>query len=179
MNRTSGYTLMELIIVVALLAIVVVSGTSLFLSNIRSGGISEIVLTLTKSGRSLVDLIETKIRFSDIVQVADYDRDACLSAGETGVSGQNTRYVDIDGEQEYLGFVDGMIASASADGSDVVYLNPADVKVKEFTIQWFCVSGINDKMIIDMTLTGTGTGVGIDLEEKISRETILLNSGKR
>jgi len=62
MITNKGYTLMELIVVISLLAIVIVAGTSLFLSNIRSGGISEIILKLSSSGRGLADLIENKMQ---------------------------------------------------------------------------------------------------------------------
>ena len=177
--NNKGYTLMEMVVVVSLLVVIMVGGTSLFLTNLRSGGTSEVVLKTARTARVLADLVETRLRYGRVIQVGELSKDLCLEAGTDGVSGSSVLFENLQGEQELLAFSNGEIASSSADGSNSVRLNNDEVRVESFEIKWFCIPGLNDKIKVDMSFGGSGVGLKNDVFEKISREMILLNSGTK
>lgn len=175
--KNNGYTLIELLVVISLLVIVMVGGTNLFLSNLRSSGTSEAILRASRTARTLAETIETRLRFGKIVTVGEQPRETCLTAGTEGVSGPNVVWENLNGSQEMLSWGEGAIASSAADGSNSVRLNSEEIVVTDFAVKWYCLAGINDKMKIDMSFEGSGTGLKTSVSEKISREFILLNSG--
>lgn len=175
--KYKGYTLMELLVVITLLVLVMVGGTGLFLSNLRTGGTSEVILRTSKSARTLSEFIETKIRFGQVIKVDELTRDDCLLAGNTGVSGNSILLENLTGGSELISLSAGVLSSSSATLTNSIRLNNTDVSVESFDITWYCKSGINDKMNVNMVIKGTALGLKDDVTETISREIVLLNSG--
>lgn len=177
--RTKGYSLMELLVVISVLVIVMIGGTTIFLSNLRSGGMNEVQLKTSKSARSLMDTIESRLRYSKVVDIDSLQRDRCLLAGTDGVSGSKILFENAEGRQEEIGFFDGSITSSSAELNVSVKLNSDNVTVEKFVVEWFCGPGINDKIKLDLSLKGVGVDQKFNATEGITREMILLNSGTK
>lgn len=168
---------MELLVVITLLVLVMMGGTSLFLSNLRTGGTGEVILRTSKAARSLSEFVETKIRFGQVIKVDDLTRDDCLVAGDIGVSGNSILLENLVGGSELISLSSGVLSSSSATLTNSMRLNGSDVSVESFDVTWYCKAGINDKMNIDMVIKGSGVGLKDDITESISREVVLLNSG--
>lgn len=169
-RKFKGYTLVELVMVVSLLAIVLTAGTSIFYRSFQSSGVSDIQTTLGNSLRSLDRMFERTLRFGKVVRVGDNYRENCLSAEEDGVSGNTLGVLDLSGGNVLYSFANGEVSSNSA-----VISNP-DITVTELVFTWYCKSGINDKMKLHIKANLTGlAGEAVSFE--INKVINLLNSG--
>lgn len=172
-NKNLGYTLIELVMAVSLLVIVLVGGTAIFYRSFRSSGISDIQTALNNSLRSLDEMIERSLRYGKVSFIGASNRDACLTAGATGISGNSMTVIDPAGESIVYTLTEGVVSSAS--GTPVPISNP-EIEVTKLEFTWYCRSGVNDK--IKMVIEAKSKGKS---EEIVSGDFVkdinLLNSG--
>lgn len=173
MKKRNGYTLVELVVAVSLLSIVLLGGTIIFFKSFKSSGVSDAQTNVNNSVRSLEEMIEKAVKYGTVYRVvgaSDNDRTACLAAGSTGVVGSQVSVRDLNGGSALYSFANGEVSSNSA-----VISNPS-VTVTKFQITWYCRSGVNDKMKIE--IEATSGKVNQDLVVgKLEKDINLLNSG--
>lgn len=175
-NYRAGYTLIELVVTIALLVIVLMGGTVIFYKSFRTSGVSDIQTVLNSSLRSLDEMLESSLRYGTVVRlVADSGskyRADCLNAGSDGVTGNILVVRDsVGGSAIYSLLADGTVSS----NSGVIISNPAIV-VSKLQFTWYCQSGANDKINLSMEASSsakTGEGVSVVFNKDIN----LLNSG--
>ena len=173
--KIRGYTLIELVITIALLVIVLVGGTSIFYRSFRSSGVSDIQATLNSGLKTLDEMIEDVLKYGTVTQVATttetYNRDSCLAAGDVGVSGDILTVHDSLGGSATYSLNDGVVSSNTGE-----IVSNAGIRVTKLQFTWYCRSGVNDKinlLIEASTSATTGEGVVGNLNKDIN----LLNSG--
>jgi len=176
MKRTPfGYTLIELIITIALLVIVLTGGTAIFYRSFRSSGLSDLQTTVNSGVKSLGDSIERTLKYGVVSRVndggEDMDRNDCLLAGEEGVVGDGITIKNFTGGgATYDLLVDGTVSSNSG------VISNTGIFVTKLQFTWRCTSGVNDKMNLVIEATPnpqTEEGfVGV-----LNRDINLLNSG--
>lgn len=176
MIRT-GYTLIELVIVIALLAIILLGGSSIFFRNLRSNGVGNVDLAVNSEARTVLSLIEKDIRFSRVVNVDVGSRADCINAGGNGYSGNSLTVDDLQGLETVYSLDSNRVASISAKTGVKVYLTSKNIKISSLAFTWYCQSGISDKIKIDMNVSSTILGSALDISRTVSREINLLNSG--
>lgn len=176
-NAFIGYTLIELIVTVALLAIVLTGGTAIFYRSFRSSSTSDVQTMVNNGLRSLDEMMERTLRYGVVNRVTgdggDKYRSDCLENGETGVVGDTLVVKDALGGSATYSFLsdDGTVSS----NSGVIISNP-EITVTKLQFTWICRSGVNDKMNLLIEATSsltTGEEAGSTLEKDIN----LLNSG--
>lgn len=166
-----GYTLIELIVTVALLVIVLTGGTAIFYRSFRSGGVSDIQTVVNTSLRSLDEMLERTLRYGTVIRVADSYREECLDAVD-GVSGDTLIVRDISGGMAtYSLLSDGTVSS----NSGVIISNP-DIFVTDLKFTWYCRSGVSDK--INLLIEATSSAVtGERIRGVFEKDINILNSG--
>lgn len=170
-----GYTLIEMLVALSLMVIVLLGGTLLFTQNLRTGGLTEVDLNINKTSRALLDEFEKLLRFGVIVAVDSYSKNDCLDAGTNGVMGSRIKIKSITGIDIDYYLSQQRVASLSADTTEPFLLNDQSLSVNSLQFQWFCQSGISDKIKIDMNVSSTVLGTGVTITKSVSRDILLLN----
>lgn len=176
MKKTDyGFTLVELVVTVALMGIILTGGTAMFFGSFKSSGVSDIQTSINNSLRSLDEVIERTLLYGTVVRVVsagvDHDRDSCISAGENGVAGSSLVVRDASGGTAVYALADGVVTSNSGE---VISNSAVVISRMEFT--WFCRPGVNDMINLDLEATmDTVSGDGITSE--FSKTINLINSG--
>ncbi len=176
MNK-QGYTLIELVVVISLLAIVLLGGTTLLYRNLRSGGIGNVDLQMSADLRSVLSTIEKDIRFSQVMAVDVGTRTECLANGAAGYEGNTLTVVDLQGLESTYSLDTARVASVAAATSVKAYLTDPATKVSELKFTWYCQSGISDKVKIELKTASSILGSSWDISGDVSKEVNLLNSG--
>ncbi len=172
-----GYTLIEVVIAVMLLAIILLGGTSLFFQNLRSSGLSEVDLNLTSSLGQTMSSIERDARFSQVVEVDSGTRTDCEAAGASGYSGTSLTVKDLDGLDTVYSLSGTQIASVAAVTGRSTFISSSDISVSRLAFTWFCQSGVNDKLMVEIDASSTVLGSGVVVTRSLSTQIDLLNSG--
>lgn len=177
MKRTSNsaYTLIEMLVALSLMIIVLLGGTFLFIQNLRSGGLTEVDLKINRSSRYVLDSLERVLRFGSITSIDEMGRDDCLVASSSGIVGTNLLIKTLDGESINYYVSEEKIASQSAEAASPEYISGDDLSVNSWQLQWFCSSGLSDKIKIEMNISSTVLGTGVTITKNVSRDILLLN----
>ncbi len=170
MRNKKAFTLIELVVTIALLVIVLTGGTAIFFKSFRSSGISDLQTTVNNGLTSLDNLIERSLRYGAVVRVSsqgvDNFRTDCLLAGDSGVAGDTLAVRDNDGGVAIYSFTHGTVSSNSA------VISSPGIIIKNLQFTWYCRSGVNDK--INLLIEATSGGV---VSASFSKDINLLNSG--
>ncbi len=172
-----GYTLIEVLVSILLMAIILLGGTALFYQNLKSSGLSDVDLKLNTNMRGILTGIEKDIRFSQIKNVGLGIRQDCMTAGATGYAGSTLTVVDMNGLQNIYSLDTNRIASTAAATNVKVYLSPADIKITRLNFTWYCQGNVSDKMNIEIDASSVVLGSGLNVTRSVSNEVNLLNSG--
>lgn len=172
-----GYTLIEVIIAVVLLAIILLGGTSLFYQNLKLSGLSDVDSNLSNSLRTILSSIEKDIRYAQITAVGEGTRLDCVAAGEAGYVGDSLTVSDLDGYGTVYSVEDDKIASTSSQTDRVSYLTSDDLSISKLEFTWYCATNISDKIKIVIDGSSNALSSGIEVERSVSAEINLLNSG--
>jgi prepilin-type N-terminal cleavage/methylation domain-containing protein len=175
--KTNGYTLMELLIAILLLAIILLGGTALFYRNLRSSGLGDVDLGLNTGLRAVLSIMEKDIRYSEVESVGVGLRSDCLSAAATGYTGSNLTTTDTQGLTTVYSLDEGRIASTAAETGKKAYLSPTTILITGLNFTWYCQSGVSDKIKIVIDASSSALGSGLNIIRSVSREVNLLNSG--
>ena len=164
-----GYTLIELVVTVALLAIVLMSGTAIFYKSFRSSGISDVHTVVDNDLRSLGEMLEKTLRYGTVVRIGDSTRVECLASVD-GVSDSSLIVRDLSG-REAIYTLDGEQLSLNS----AIISNP-EIRVTNLEFTWYCRSGVNDKM--NLLITATSSLItGEVASSTLNKDIYLLNSG--
>ena len=172
-----GYTLIEAIISVLLLAIILLGGTTLFYQNLKSVGFSDVNSNLNGTLESVLGAMEKDIRYSDVVSVGIGTRLECLATEAIGYEGTSLRVRDLNGHETVYSWQDDKVASTSSETGQATYLNSDNIKVEALRFTWFCLAGVGDKIKITIDASSNVLSTGIRVEQNVSAEVDLLNSG--
>lgn len=176
-NIFTGYTLIELIVTVSLLAMILTGGTAIFYRSFRSSSISDVQTVVNNGLRSLDEMLEGTLRYGTVIRVTgdsgDKYRADCLESGETGVVGDTLVVNDSLGESATYTFLsdDGTVSS----NSGVIISNP-EITVINLQFTWYCRSGVNDKMNLLIEATSSAK-TGEEATGILSKDINLYNSG--
>ncbi len=172
-----GYTLIEVLIALLLMAIILLGGTTLFYQNLRSSGLSDVDLNLNSSLRNVLSGIEKDIRFSQVTAVGAGTRQSCLTAGSTGYSGTTLAVTDMNGLGTTYSLMADKIASTAAVTSQISYITPDNIKIERLNFTWYCQGNVSDKINIEIDASSIVLGSGLNVTRSVSTEVNLLNSG--
>ena len=179
LDKMKGYTLIELVIVITLLAVVLLGGTSIFYKNLRSSGLGNVDLSVSSELRGIMSVLEKTLRFSVISGIrsgdTSYTRTDCLKTGS--VTGDTLTIIDLGGFESVYSLNIEKIASTSTATAQKAYLTSGNSKVRSLAFTWYCESGVSDKIKIDIEMASSVLGSDFEISRKISNEINLLNSG--
>lgn len=176
-----GYTLIELVVVITLLSVILLGGTSVFYRSLRSNALGSMDLTINLESRSVLSLIEKNIRFGTVESVAlsspptTYLRDQCEDSGS--VVGDQLFISDMQGLTTLYSLSSGKVASTSSVPRTIDLTNSSVVTVKTLKFTWYCQAGISDKIKIDITMENPTAADDLVVTRTVSKEINLLNSG--
>lgn len=171
-NTFIGYTLIELVVTIALLTIVLTGGTAILYRSFRSSGVSDVQTVVNNSLRSLDETLERTLRYGEVVRIGDEVRADCLAESIGGLSGDILVVRDSSGGvATYTLLGSGKVSS----NSGVIISNP-EIYVTNLKFTWYCRSGVNDKMNLLIEATSSAkTGEGT--HGLLNKDINLLNSG--
>jgi len=172
-----GYTLIEAIISVLLLAIILLGGTTLFYQNLKSVGFSDVNSNLNSTLNSILGALEKDIRYGEVTNVGMGSRLECLTTESAGYGGTSLRVRDLNGHETVYSLEDDKVASTASETGQKGYLNSDDIKVETLDFTWFCLAGVGDKIKITIDASSNILSTGIKVEQNVSTEVDLLNSG--
>ena len=172
-----GFTLIEVVIAVMLLAVILWGGTSLFFQSLRSSGLSDVNSNLDNSLQTILSSIEKDIRYGEVTGAGIGVRSDCLNAGETGYSGNSLYVSDLNGSETVYSLIDSKIASTSSETGRTINLNSTDIVITSLQFTWYCRNNISDKINIAIDGNSNVLSTGILVERSLSTEINLLNSG--
>lgn len=172
-----GYTLIEAVIAVLLLAIVLLGGTSLLYQSLKTTGLSDVDSNLSNSLQSIMNGLEKDIRFGNVLAVGSGSRAECLAAGDAGYGGDSLKVTDFGDLETIYSLANAKIASTSAQTGTVTYLNSDDISIDAISFTWYCLAGVSDKIKLVIDASSTALGTGIKVSKSVSSEISLLNSG--
>lgn len=139
MKKNKGFTLLELLVVITVVAVISVAGVGLFYQALRGGGKAQALKELDQNAQLVINLMEFHIRNArDIVDVSGAD---CPATGDslsiTGFDGLVTTY-DLTAE--------GKIASNGAE------ISSQSVEVTNLVFECTRQTGTPDQVMITFTV---------------------------
>lgn len=168
--RPAGYTLIELIITVTLLAIVLTGGTAIFFKSFRSSSVSDVQTEVYSGLKTLAEMLERSLLYGTVVRVDNYFRADCL-ASVNGVSGSSIGVRDIYGGEAIYTLANGEVSSNSG-----IIISNSEIEVTNLKFTWYCRSGVNDKMNLLIEATSNLVN-GESASSTLNKDINLLNSG--
>ena len=172
-----AFTLIEVIMAVMLLAIVLLGGTALFYQNLKLTGLSDVSSNLDNTLQSILGGLEKDIRFGEVTGVGVGTRTDCLLAGDVGYVGNSLYTSDLGGHETVYTVMNNKIASTSSETNRITYLNTDQITIESLQFTWYCLAGISDKIKVAIDASSSALGTGTKVEQSVSLEINLLNSG--
>jgi len=169
-NADNGFTLIEIMIVVSVMAVLIMGGSLVMFKTMSSRGQNQIDININQAASQIVDMIEKGIAFSIVGSVGGSTRQMCIDAGSTGVEGSTLTVSDVWGSTTYSLNLDDNIASNST------VVSTSNVIVSDLSFRWFCVSGYPDKIRVSFTLDDLAADSGV-LDRTFRRDINMYNSG--
>lgn len=176
MKKIKGFTLIELVVSLAVLALIISSGVNLFFRSLRDTSRSDLRKQVDERARVVLGSLSRYFREAKIVSLNTQDRTACLGAGSTGILGSSLVASDLYGVNSAFSIANDKLGSNSA------ILNPeTSIKLSVpsgslFT--WYCSAGVPDRIKMQFRITAEGEeGTGTTFEDYVLDLT-LRNTGK-
>ncbi|MFH1840957.1 MAG: type II secretion system protein [Candidatus Shapirobacteria bacterium] len=133
-----GFTLIEMLVVVALIGLLVTTGSLVFITSLKASSKSQIMTVVKQDGNYALGVMERMIRNA-------YSVDNCLNAHSPTLTITNP-----DHNTTTFGFIDDGAAWRLASGS--AYLTGATVTVDTAKSYFNCTKGPPDRVEIVFTL---------------------------
>jgi prepilin-type N-terminal cleavage/methylation domain-containing protein len=175
-TKNKGYTLMELVVVVGVMAVILGAGMRVFYQSLRSSSRVDFELFMDSSSRVIEGSMMDVISFGKVTELSGQDQVACLSAGVTGVTGERLS-VTVDGKETEFFLDDDDIASRSVDPVNQLKVNPVGIQVNSLGFTWVCLSGQHESLVIDIGAQAEKEDQAVPVEKDYSFEILLKNSG--
>ncbi len=168
--KKNAYTLIELIVVIGIVVVLVGAGMAVFYQSLQSGSRVDFELFMNTSSRVIESSMTDVISFARVVNVDGQGQDACLAAGDSGVSGDNLT-IDVAGRLTQYSLSGDYITSDSAQ------ISPSGIQVSVLSFNWVCLFGEREKVMVDFTAQAEKDGEAVAIEKAYSFEVFLKNSG--
>lgn len=169
-----GFTLIEMMIAVSVMAVIVMGGTLVFFRSLGSSGVNQAQINIIASSNQVLAAVENSIRYQEIKELSDgvnfYDRDDCITAGKTGGSLSGNRLIvnDLFGESIYS------ISAVKLTSNSAVISSP-NLIIRSVSFKWFCIAGSNDKLQLQIVANDTGLTTSVP-DRTISRDINMYNN---
>lgn len=147
--RKNGFTLVEILVVMAVLAVVGVLILNIFTSTLRGGNKSQIIGVIKQNGQSVLEMMDKTVRGADDVVCVSSDKKT-LVIGKKGIY---TRYTFIDP------------AANPAVNGYIQQDNPTTEQTSPAFVNKVC--SYNDSIadpVAEVTLTDTSLQTGVSVE---------------
>lgn len=196
MNK--GFTLIEMIVAVSILAMVLIAGTTIFYRVLYSSDIGSNDMKVNMAMRNVLKIIEKKLTFAEIEFVGEgtNTRTECLKRSvepEVGIEGKIIGGSDVDGkaitfdldEENHKILMTTEVVEIDEQNNEKIVnsesvISPSFLEVKDLKFLWSCKTGENDKLTVTVeSKVGDARGNEPDLDRIITKEVVLLNSGLR
>lgn len=176
--KTCGFTLIELMVAVGVLAILATTGTAIFMRSLR--GTSQVEIRRTLDGRAglIVNGLSRFFREGVAVSLDGQTRDTCLTAGS--VNGSSLVIEAIDGLSSTFSESGGQISSVSGQ---MIVINPESVTVTYksglgYYFAWYCSRGIPDRMVMQFNATSISQQGDTSVNNDYIIDVTMRNSGQ-
>lgn len=161
LSRQAGFTLLEMVVSIAIVALVATVLSQVFISTLRTNTKTEILKDMKQNG---------ELALENMVRMIQNAQDITSTCESTGTSSQSITILNPDGKETSLGcLVDGTItrlASTSAEGTE--YLTSSNVTAGGTTcpassIVFVCKggAGVSPSITISFQLAQSGTAIGV------------------
>jgi prepilin-type N-terminal cleavage/methylation domain-containing protein len=167
-KRNLGFTLIELITVVSVLAILITAGMTIFYRALRGSSRVEVQKSLDTEAQHVINSMSRLIRESEIVFVDGSSRDICFSSQT--VSGSSLTVADIDGNTTTYSLSNGRIASNSA------FLSSVEVDLSHLSFEWKCKSNSFDSLNVGFDASVVGDDGSTSADGSYSFDLLIRNS---
>ena len=170
-HRQAGFTLLEMVVSIAIVALVATVLSQVFISTLRTNTKTEILKDMKQNG---------ELALENMVRMIQNAQDITSTCESTGTSSQTITLLNPDGKETSLGcIVDATItrlASTSAEGTE--YLTSSNVTAGGTTcagssIEFLCKggAGVAPSVTISFQLAQSGTAVGVFEQSSESFQT--------
>ena len=175
-RKEIGHTLMELLMVIAVLAIILGSGMMAFYKTLRGGSKADIDLELDSGARQMMNSTGYLMRHGQVESLSGSDKSDCLTAGVSGVTGNILVLSLVDGGVVTISMIDDKLASSSAGLGDV-FLGPDDLEISDLDFTWICQAGQKDQVKVDFSAGWLNEAGEVSESKSFSLVELLRNSG--
>jgi len=169
-NYKSGFTLVELMVVVSVIAVLLIGGTMVMFRTLGSRAQNQADININLAGSQTMEALEQGIRFASVTGVGSQTRTDCLVGAVTGTT---LTVSDAGGVSTYSLSDDGRIASTSGVPR---YLSSLDMLVSDLEFTWICIAGTYDKVRISFEMDDPDLD-GEILKRNFERDINMYNSG--
>lgn len=173
---SGGYTLMELLMVMAVILVVLGSGMTAFYRTLRGGTRADIDLALDSGTRQMMNSSAYLIRHAEVESLSAQDKEDCLAAGSGGVTGTALVLRMVDGGETTLALVEDRLASSSAGLGDV-FLAAEGLQLSDMSFKWNCQAGQKDKVEMSFTASWINEAGEASASKDFSFLEMVRNSG--
>jgi len=167
-KKQKGFTLIELITVISVLALLVITGMTVFYRSLRGSSRIEVQKNLEIETQHVISSMSRLIREGEIVSVNGNDRDVCFQSGS--LSGTVLVVEDSHGHSTTYSLSGGRISSGSA------FLNTEGVEVTDFLFVWSCGGGSFDNLNISFAASALGDDGSRGPSDEYSFDLLIRNS---
>lgn len=175
-----GFTLIELMVSIVILAILSAGGVNIFYRSIRGTSQLELRKTLDDKSRLILSSVSRFVREGKIVSLNGINKEACLPSGST--TGNILVLRALDDIVTTITISGGSISSSSAIGTIVLNPDLASYTVTQadttplFT--WYCSGGVADRMLFNFRATSVSSDGEPSVIKDYAADMILRNTGQ-
>ncbi|OGD71181.1 hypothetical protein A3A84_02295 [Candidatus Collierbacteria bacterium RIFCSPLOWO2_01_FULL_50_23] len=173
-----GFTLIELMVAVGIIAILAGTGAAIFSRSLRGTSQIEIRRTLDDRSRLITSGLGRFFREGVAISLDGQSRNACLTAGS--LNGDSLVIEAIDELLSTISESGGQISSVSAE---TVVINPEGVTVIHkpglgYYFSWYCSLGVPDRLVMQFNATSTSQQGDSIVNNDYIIEVTMRNSGQ-
>ena len=175
-TKYSGFTLVEMMIAVSVLAVIMVGGTLVMFKTISSRGQNQADININQIGSQAMDAIEQSVKFSYVDTVGGFSRVDCIGAGSAGVSGNILTVSDQWGTTTYATESFGGVGESVQIASNSTPISSPIVNASSLVFTWICGNNVSDKLSVSFDLDDVSVQGGV-LRRTFRRYINMYNSG--
>jgi prepilin-type N-terminal cleavage/methylation domain-containing protein len=166
--KNKGFTLIELVVTIGILAVVLSTAMVSFYQSLKSGAKTERSLNQDGEVEIVLKMMERGVIYSQLNEVEGVSRAGCLQ--NSGLAEGNTMKVSDKYGQTTYAISDIYLASNSAR------LTSDGVKIDSLNFVWDC-SGAWDEVTIEMTVQSKDGSGNWGFDKSYKQSWVLRNSG--
>lgn len=179
MRKSKGFTLIELMVAIVILALLSATGVNIFYRSIRGTSQVELRKALDDRSRLIMAALGRFIREGKIVSLDGVSKESCVTDGET--TGSSLVIRSLDNIETTLSLSDGQVSSASSLGT--IVFNPDETYTVDLVdatpfYTWYCANGVADRILINFRGNSISTEGDVTATKDYSVDVILRNSGQ-